>query len=553
MSMFCNQCEQTAHGTGCEKVGVCGKSPDVAALQDLLVNTCRGIGIVAMDATALGVDTGTAGPFVADAMFTTLTNVDFDAESIAGIIREGVALREELKGRVREAGGGADYDDVLATFQPAETTEGLIAQGREFGSPWDTTRDVDVQSLQETTLYGMKGVGAYEHHARALGHTDPVIYAYLFKALAAMSDKNLDLNAWVGLTLECGATNLRTMEILDAANTGAYGDPTPTSVCLGQRKGHAILISGHDLADLKALLEATKGTGVDVYTHGEMLPAHAYPELHAYDNLVGHFGTAWQNQHKEFREFPGAILMTTNCLMIPHADYKDRLFTSGPVHFPGVPHVKREDFSAVVEKALAAPGFEWDTTVGDVMVGFGHNAVLAVAPTVIEAVKSGAIRHFFLVGGCDGARPGRNYYSEFVEETPSDTIVLTLACGKFRFFDKKLGEIGGLPRLMDVGQCNDSYSAIKIAVALADAFEVGVNELPLSMILSWYEQKAVAILLTLLHLGITDIRLGPTLPAFITPNVLAVLVENFGIKPISASPREDLVAILGEEAYATRV
>ncbi len=547
-AMFCNQCEQTLHGTGCVKVGVCGKSPDVAVLQDLLVNACRGIAIVAVDADTLGVDTSAAGAFVADALFTTLTNVDFDAESVAGLVGDAVVLRESLKTAVRDAGGSAEYGDMLATFEPAGTTAGRIAQGREFGSPWDTTRDADVQSLQETTLYGMKGVGAYEHHARTLGHTDPIIYAYLFKALAAMSDENLDLNAWVGLTLECGAANLRTMEILDAANTGAYGDPTPTKVSLGQRKGKAILISGHDLADLKALLEATKGTGVDVYTHGEMLPAHAYPELHAYDNLVGHFGTAWQNQHKEFREFPGAILMTTNCLMIPSADYKDRLFTSGPVRFPDVPHLTRDDFSAVVDKALAEKGFEWDTTVGEVMVGFGHNAVLAVAPTVIEAVKSGAIRHFFLVGGCDGAKPGRNYYSEFVEETPSDTIVMTLACGKFRFFDKKLGEIGGLPRLMDVGQCNDAYSAIKIAVALADAFEVGVNDLPLSMILSWYEQKAVAILLTLLHLGINDIRLGPTLPAFITPNVLGVLVENFGIKPIAASPREDLDAILGVKA-----
>ncbi|MEI7813520.1 MAG: hydroxylamine reductase [Coriobacteriia bacterium] len=546
--MFCNQCEQTAHGTGCEKIGVCGKSPDVSALQDLLVNVCRGISIVAVQAEALGVDTSAAGAFVADALFTTLTNVDFDAESVASITREGVVLRESLKAAVAGAGGAGSFDDLFANFEPAETTAGLIAQGREFGSPWDTSRDADVQSLQETTLYGMKGVGAYEHHARALGHTDPVIYSYLFKALAAMSDTKLDLNGWVGLTLECGAANLRTMEILDAANTGAYGHPTPTSVSLGQRKGQAILISGHDLADLKALLEATKGTGVDVYTHGEMLPAHAYPELHAYDNLAGHFGTAWQNQHKEFREFPGAILMTTNCLMIPHADYKGRLFTSGPVRFPDVPHLTRDDFSAVVDKALAEPGFEWDTTVGEVLVGFGHNAVLAVAPTVIEAVKSGAIRHFFLVGGCDGAKPGRNYYTEFVEETPSDTIVMTLACGKFRFFDKQLGEIGGLPRLMDVGQCNDAYSAIKIAVALADAFGCGVNDLPLSMILSWYEQKAVAILLTLLHLGITDIRLGPTLPAFITPNVLGVLVENFAIKPIAASPREDLNAILGEEA-----
>ncbi|NTU71259.1 MAG: hydroxylamine reductase [Coriobacteriia bacterium] len=543
--MFCNQCEQTAHGTGCEKVGICGKSPEVASLQDLLVNSVRGLAVVALDAEARGLDTAAEGAFTADALFTTLTNVDFDAESVAGKVDEAVALREALKDRVRAAGGDADYDDVFATFEPAGSVEGKIAQGVEFGSPWDTSRDGDVQSLQETTLYGLKGVGAYEHHARHLGVTDTAIYSYLFKALAAMADTSIELGAWVDLAMECGAVNLRTMEILDEANTGAYGHPTPTGVKLGQRKGHAILISGHDLADLKALLEQTEGKGVDVYTHGEMLPGHAYPELHKYEHLVGHFGTAWQNQRKEFTEFPGPILMTTNCLMIPHDEYKARVFTSGPVQFPGIPHVERKDFSAVIESALAEPGFAWDTVVGDVLVGFGHNAVLAVAPTVIEAVKSGAIRHFFLVGGCDGAKPGRNYYSEFVEETPADTIVLTLACGKFRFFDKQLGEIGGLPRLMDVGQCNDAYSAIKIAVALAGAFECDVNELPLSMILSWYEQKAVAILLTLLHLGIKDIRIGPSLPAFISPNVLGVLVENFDLKPIAASPREDLDAILG--------
>jgi len=547
MSMFCNQCEQTAHGTGCEKIGVCGKSPEVASLQDLLVNAVRGLAIVAVDAAARGVDTGTEGAFTADALFTTLTNVDFDAASVAGKVDEAVELREALKGRVRAAGGDAVYDSLLTGFTPAGSVEDKVAQGVEFGSPWDTSRDGDVQSLQETTLYGMKGVGAYEHHARQLGKTDTAIYSYLFKALAAMSDESLELGDWVGLAMECGAVNLRTMEVLDEANTGTYGHPTPTSVKLGQRKGHAILISGHDLADLKAILEQTEGKGIDIYTHGEMLPGHAYPELHKYEHLAGHFGTAWQNQKKEFTEFPGPILMTTNCLMIPHDSYKARVFTSGPVQFPGIPHVQRKDFSAVIEKALAEPGFEWDTVVGDVLVGFGHNAVLAVAPTVIEAVKSGAIRHFFLVGGCDGAKPGRNYYSEFVEETPADTIVLTLACGKFRFFDKQLGEIGGLPRLMDVGQCNDAYSAIKIAVALADAFECDVNELPLSMILSWYEQKAVAILLTLLHLGIKGIRIGPSLPAFISPNVLGVLAENFDLKPIGASPREDLAEILGHE------
>jgi len=535
--MFCNQCEQAAHGTGCTKVGVCGKNPDVAAVQDLLVHACRSLAAVAAAAPA-GTDLAAESNFVEDALFTTLTNVDFGAETVAAKVDEAVALRDALAARTGIAVDGFSVPADLA---------GKIALAAELGSPWDTTRDADVQSLQETTLYGMKGISAYAHHARTLGQTDPEIDAYLFRTLVSLSDPALGLEEWVGITLECGKINLRTMEILDAANTGTFGQPEPTKVTLGQRPGKAILISGHDLADLKALLEQTAGTGVDVYTHGEMLPAHAYPELKKYDNLVGHFGTAWQNQHKEFAEFPGAILLTTNCLMPPRDTYVGRLFTANVVQFPGVPHVERADFSAVIEAAQAAEGFQWDTTVGEVMVGFGHNTILSVAPTVIEAVKSGAIRHFFLVGGCDGARPGRNYYTEFVEETPSDTIVLTLACGKFRFFDKDLGEIGGLPRLMDVGQCNDAYSAIKVAAALADAFDCGVNDLPLSMILSWYEQKAVAILLSLLYLGITDIRLGPTLPAFITPGVLGVLVENFGIKPIADSPREDLMAILGTE------
>ncbi|PKQ16901.1 MAG: hydroxylamine reductase [Actinobacteria bacterium HGW-Actinobacteria-7] len=534
--MFCNQCEQTARGTGCDKVGVCGKGPDVAAVQDLLVHACRALAAVAVSAPA-GTDLEAEGAFVEDALFTTLTNVDFDPETIAEKIDLAVQLRDALATRAGVSAG---------EFTVPADLSGKIELAAKLGSPWDTTRDPDVQSLQETTLYGLKGVAAYAHHARTLGHTDPDIDGYLFKALAALSDTSLDLGAWVGLALECGKVNLRTMEILDAANTGAYGNPEPTKVTLGQRPGHAILVSGHDLADLAALLEQTQGTGVDVYTHGEMLPSHAYPGLKKYENLVGHYGTAWQNQRKEFTAFPGAILMTTNCLMPPHDEYRDRVFTANVVNFPGLPHVHRTDFSAVIEKALAEPGFQEATTVGEVMVGFGHNTVLSVAPTVIEAVKSGAIRHFFLVGGCDGAKPGRNYYTEFVEQAPADTIILTLACGKFRFFDKDLGEIGGLPRLMDVGQCNDAYSAIKIAVALADAFECGVNDLPLSMILSWYEQKAVAILLTLLHLGISGIRLGPTLPAFITPNVLNVLVENFDIKPIAATAAEDLETILGK-------
>ena len=546
MAMFCNQCEQTARGEGCTVIGVCGKKEDVAALQDLLVNACRGISLVAVDAEELRVDTAVEGAFVADALFTTLTNVDFDPASVAFMVDKAITLRDALKARLALAGGSADYLSLLATFEPAKNVEGKVAQGKEIGSPWDIDRDDDIQSLQETTLYGLKGVGAYESHARTLGHTDLAIYSFLFKALVALSDTSLELADWVALAMECGTVNLRAMEILDEANTGTYGQPVPTKVPLGHKAGKAILVSGHDLADMDAILKATDGTGVTVYTHGEMLPTHAYPELKKHPQFYGHFGTAWQNQHKEFADFPGAVLMTTNCLMPPKDSYKERVFTSGPVHFPGLPHIERTDFSAVVAKALSMDGFAEDTENGEVMVGFGHNTVLSVAPTVIEAVKSGAIKHFFLVGGCDGAKPGRNYYTEFVEQTPADTIVLTLACGKFRFFDMQLGEIGGLPRLMDVGQCNDAYSAIKIALALADAFEVGVNELPLSIILSWYEQKAVAVLLTLLSLGITDMRLGPTLPAFISPNVLKVLVENFNIKPIGESAAADLAEILGK-------
>ncbi|MBE0477458.1 MAG: hydroxylamine reductase [Coriobacteriia bacterium] len=539
--MFCNQCEQTAKGTGCTTVGVCGKKEDVAALQDLLVNALRGLAVVALAAEERGVGAKEAARFTADALFATLTNVDFDAASIAEKVDEAVRLREEL---AFEA--GADGAGEHASLAPAATVEGKAEQGAELGGPWDASRDPDVVALQRTTLFGCKGVAAYAHHARILGQEDPGVYAYLFRALAALGDRSLDLDAWVALALECGKANLRAMELLDAGNTGTYGHPVPTEVPLGHRPGKAVLISGHDLRDLQLLLEQAAGRGVDVYTHGEMLPAHAYPELKRHPHFHGHHGTAWQNQHREFEAFPGAILMTTNCLMPPRDSYRERLFTSGPVHFPGVPHVEG-DFHTVVDKALAMPGFTDAEDKGGVMVGFGRDAVLGVAPQVLEAVRSGAIRHFFLVGGCDGARPGRDYYTEFVEKAPADIVVLTLACGKFRFFDRKLGEIGGIPRLLDVGQCNDAYSAIRIAVALAEASGVGVNELPLSLVLSWYEQKAVAILLTLLHLGITDIRLGPTLPAFVTPNVLDVLVEKSGIRPIGECAADDLRAILGDE------
>ncbi len=541
--MFCNQCEQTAKGTGCTKWGVCGKSPEVAALQDLLTYAVRGLSHVATEGRRVGVVDADVNRFTAKAIFATLTNVDFDPARFEAWIREAVERREALRAKVATAGGKTTFDDPAASFQPAADQAGMVKQGEEVGLPIDQDRDEDLKSLQEITLYGIRGVAAYADHAAILGQEDDSVYAFIHEALAKLTEKGLGLQDWVGLALKTGEANLRAMELLDAGNTGRFGHPVPTEVPLGHKKGKAILISGHDLKDLEDLLDQTQGKGIHVYTHGEMLPAHGYPELKKYPHFYGHYGTAWQNQKKEFAAFPGAILMTTNCLQEPKEEYKGNIFTTGLVGWPGVTHVKNGDFGPVIEKALELPGFAEDEDKGTVMVGFARNAVLGVADKVIEAVKAGAIKHFFLVGGCDGAKPGRNYYTEFVEKTPSDTVVLTLACGKFRFFDKKLGDIGGIPRLLDVGQCNDAYSAVQIAVALANAFDCGVNDLPLSLVLSWYEQKAVAILLTLLHLGIKGIRLGPTLPAFITPNVLNVLVENFDIKPIS-TPDEDLQAIL---------
>ncbi len=542
--MFCNQCEQTAQGTGCTKMGVCGKDPATAALQDLLTYAVRGLSHVAAEGRRKGVVDPEVNRFTVKAIFATLTNVDFDPARFEEWIREAVQLREALKEKVKAAGGNVSFDDPAATFQPAADREGMVKQGEDVGLPIDWDRDEDVKSLQETTLYGIRGVAAYADHAAILGQEDDAVYAFIHDALSKLTDKSLGLQDWVGLALKTGEANLRAMELLDAGNTGRFGHPVPTEVPLGHKKGKAILISGHDLKDLEDLLQQTEGKGIYVYTHGEMLPAHGYPELKKYPHFYGHYGTAWQNQKKEFAEFPGAILMTTNCIQKPADSYKANIFTTGLVGWPGVTHVPNGEFGPVIERALELPGFAEDADKGSVMVGFARNAVLGVADKVIDAVKAGAIKHFFLVGGCDGAKPGRNYYTEFVEKAPADTVILTLACGKFRFFDKKLGDIGGIPRLLDVGQCNDAYSAVQIAVALANAFECGVNDLPLSMILSWYEQKAVAILLTLFHLGIKGIRLGPSLPAFITPNVLQVLVDNFEIKPIGTAD-QDLQEILG--------
>jgi len=542
--MFCDQCEQTAKGQACTVRGVCGKTPEVDYLQDLLLYMVEGISIVALEGQKVGVRDKRADVFVCDALFSTLTNVNFDPQRFVDYIKEAVEIRENLKAKVKEAGGNTDFPLGPATFQPADSMEEMIKQGEMVELKPTPDLDRDIFSLKETLLYGIKGMASYLFHAQELGQEDQRTYDFVHEGMAALQRNDLSLDDWLGLVLKCGEMNLLTMELLDKANTGTYGDPEPTPVSLGVKKGKAILVSGHNLRDLDYILKQTEGKGIYVYTHGEMLPCHGYPELKKYPHLVGHYGTAWQNQQKEFAEFPGSIVMTTNCLMPPRDSYKDNLFTVGPVGWPGVTHIKDRDFSPAIERALELPGFPEDREGKTVMVGFAHKAVLSVADKVVEAVKSGKIRHFFLVGGCDGARPGRNYYTEFVEKAPKDTVILTLACGKFRFFDKDLGSINGLPRLLDVGQCNDAYSAIQIALALAKAFNCDVNDLPLSMILSWFEQKAVAILLTLLYLGIKDMRLGPTLPAFISPNVLDVLVRNFDLKPIT-TPDEDLKAILG--------
>jgi hydroxylamine reductase len=542
--MFCYQCEQTAKGEGCTASGVCGKQPDVAALQDLLLYAVKGLSQVAVEAGKVGVRDAAIDRFACEATFSTLTNVDFDAARFVDLIRQAVAHRDSLKTKVAAAGGSKNFIDGPATYVPAGTTAELVTQGEKVGIKSKSDVNPDIVSLQEIIVYGIKGVAAYADHAAILGQEDKKVYDYIYEGLAATLDNDKTADELLGLVLKCGEINLRAMELLDAANTGTYGHPMPTAVPLGAKSGKAILVSGHDLKDLELILKQSEGKGINIYTHGEMLPCHGYPELKKYSHFYGHYGTAWQNQKKEFAEFPGAILMTTNCIQKPKEDYNENIFTTGLVGWPGVKHLAEKDFSPVINRALALPGFSEDTDKGTVMVGFARNAVMGVAGTIIEAVKNKDLRHFFLVAGCDGAKPGRNYYTEFVEKVPADCVVLTLACGKFRFFDKKMGDIGGIPRLLDVGQCNDAYSAIQIAVALANAFECGVNDLPLSMILSWYEQKAVAILLTLLYLGIKDIRLGPSLPAFITPNVLNILVKKFNIAPIS-TPDEDLKAILG--------
>ena len=536
--MFCYQCEQAANG-GCTKIGVCGKKPEVAALQDLLIFGLKGVGFWANEARNSGKKDAEIDRFMIEGLFTTVTNVDFDSEAIAKILHKCGTMLTKAKNM---AGSVTGAIPEAAQWRPASTTDELIKQGEAHGVK-SVEIDPDVKSMQETLIYGMKGYAAYADHALILGAENDEIYAFTHKALAATLDKNLGLMDFVTLAMECGRINLVTMELLNKAHTDAYGHPVPTPVQLGTKAGKAILVTGHDLKMLETLLKQTEGKGINIYTHGEMLPAHGYPGLKKYPHLVGNFGGAWQDQAKEFVNFPGAIIFNTNCIQRPADSYKDRLFTWGLVQWPDVTHIDGWDFSAVINKALECEGFP-EAPGQEILTGFGHNAVLGVADKVIEAVKAGQIKHFFLIGGCDGAKSGRNYYTEFAEKAPKDTIILTLACGKYRFNKLDFGDIGGIPRLLDVGQCNDAYSAIQIAVALSKAFNCGVNDLPLSMILSWYEQKAVAILLTLLHLGIKNIKLGPSLPAFITPNVLNFLVENFNISPITTA-EEDLKQILG--------
>ncbi|MCK4608053.1 MAG: hydroxylamine reductase [Gammaproteobacteria bacterium] len=542
--MFCYQCEQTAQGTGCTKMGVCGKNPCVASLQDLLIYCLQGLSVIALAARKESINTNAIGPFICEGLFATLTNVDFDEERIAVLINKTIKLRNDLKAKLNNNSESYQWGFDATAFSPADTLEGMIAQGEAHGI-LDQKANEDINSLRTTLLYGLKGMAAYADHARILGKEEDSVYAYFQEALATMLKPDVSMQAWLALILKCGQMNLKVMALLDAGHNETYGHPAPTQVPLGAKAGKAILISGHDLRDLELLLQQTEGKGIYVYTHGEMLPAHGYPELKKYQHFFGHYGSAWQNQHKEFDAFPGSILMTTNCIQKPKESYKDRIFTTGLVAWPGVKHLEDKNFTPLINKALEADGFAEDVDKDHVMVGFGHHAVLSIADKIIAAVKTGKIRHFFLVGGCDGAKPGRSYYTEFVEQVPDDCIILTLACGKFRFFDKKLGDIDGIPRLLDIGQCNDAYSAIKIALVLAEAFEVGVNELPLSFILSWYEQKAVVILLTLLSLGIKNIRLGPSLPAFLSPNVLNILVEQYNIQPIT-TPTEDLKSILGK-------
>lgn len=546
--MFCYQCEQTAGGKGCTKMGVCGKTPEVAALQDLLIYQIKGISCYAKEIVEKGenLDKDIVS-FIENSLFTTLTNVNFDADVHVEMLRKSQKIKEALRSKV----GNIKNDTEHATYNLSETKAEMLKDAKKAGIMYDQNLDPDIRSLRQTILYGLKGISAYGHQARELGYYDDQVDNFYVRALEATTDDNLGVEELIRWTMRTGDMSVAVMKKLDEANTTVYKNPSPHKVNVHRKKGPFIIVSGHDLKDLEMLLEQTEGKGINIYTHGEMIPCHGYPELKKYAHLVGNFGGAWQDQQKEFDNIPGCILMTTNCLMRPRETYKDRIFTTSVVGWDGVKYIGKgedgkKDFSEIINKALELGGFDEDQEPHEILVGFGHHSTLSHADTIVNAVKDGKIKHFFLIGGCDGARPGRNYYTEFAKKVPDDCVILTLACGKYRFNKLNFGEVAGLPRLLDVGQCNDCYSAVRIATALADAFGTDVNGLPLSIILSWYEQKAVADLLALLSLGIKGIYLGPTLPAFLSPNVLQYLVDTFDLRPIS-TPDDDLKTCLRQE------
>ena len=550
--MFCQQCEQTATPTGCHQYGQCGKTPEVDAIQDLMVYCAMSLAPVALKAKDLGINTRTLDLYICESLFATMTNVNFGKRTFIKETRHIITQRELLKEEISQQLSTSVLWPEIASYSP-NFRKSLVGQGKRAIEQKiiPQAENEDIFSLKLTILYGLKGSASYMHLAHTLGQDDESVYRFYYEALEAINSDHLTVEEGVKIALKVGEVNYKVMELLSMGHTNTYGHPVPTPVPLNAKQGKAILVSGHDIKILAELLEQTVDKGINIYTHGELLPAHGYPKLkQKYPHLYGHYGTGWVKQQEEFDDFPGSILMTTNCLMPPHDGYEDRLFTTSVVGHPELEHIPgiegKHNFQPLIDKALEMPGFTEDEPPRQVMTGFGHNAILGVADRVIDGVKKGQIRHFFLVGGCDGAKPGRSYYTEFVEKVPQDCLVLTLACGKFRFFDQSLGDIGGIPRLLDLGQCNDAYSAIQVTLALAKAFQVGVNELPLSLIITWYEQKAIAVLLTLLHLGIQNIRLGPTLPSFLSPNVFKLLSQTYNLKPIT-TPDADLAACLSRK------
>lgn len=564
--MFCYQCEQTANGKGCTRLGVCGKTPEIANLQDLLIYQVKGISCYGKVLSELGHPIEKAViAFIESVLFTTLTNVNFDAEVHVQLLQESQKIKDSLREKVSASEGSSNLHDsdycschtAQAQYRLPSTKSEMLHDAPIAGIMYDKSLDPDIRSLRQTILYGLKGISAYGHQARELGYCSDQVDSFYITALESLTDDRLTVEELIRMTMRTGEAAIEVMKVLDEANTSVYGNPSPHTVNVHIRKGPFIIVSGHDLKDLEMLLQQTEGTGINIYTHGEMLPSHGYEGLKKYPHLVGNFGGAWQDQQKQFDGIPGCILMTTNCLMRPRESYKDRIYSTNVVGWEGVKYIPKKpdgtkDFSEIIRHSLELGGFTQDVEPHEILVGFGHHATLSYADKIVQAVESGKLRHFFLIGGCDGARPGRNYYTDFAQLVPKDCMILTLACGKYRFNKMDFGEVAGLPRLLDIGQCNDVYSAIRIATALADAFNTDVNGLPLSLIISWYEQKAVADLLALLSLGIRNIYLGPELPAFLSPNVLQYLVDTFHLRKIT-NPEDDIKTCLKQMLMCGKV